>query len=47
MRSNARGLVQRGGLPGWLEEIEIAGVILFVMNGPYVPSTFPVPYRLP
>jgi hypothetical protein len=38
MRPKARGLTQNGGLPGWLEESDPAGVILYVMD---------VPYRLP
>ncbi len=43
MRPNARGLVQRGGPPGWLEESDPAGVILYVMDGPY---RLPLPYRV-
>jgi hypothetical protein len=35
MRPKARGLVQHGGPPGWLEESDTAGVILYVMDGPY------------
>ncbi len=34
VRPKARGLAQHGGPPGWLEESEPAGVILFVMDGP-------------
>jgi len=34
MRPKARGLAQHGGLPGWLEEGDLAGVILYVMDGP-------------
>jgi hypothetical protein len=34
-RPNARGLVQHGGPLGWLEESVPAGVILYVMDGPY------------
>jgi hypothetical protein len=30
-----RGLVQHGGSPGWLEESDPAGEILYVMDGPY------------
>jgi hypothetical protein len=33
MRSKARGLAQHGGPPGWLEESDPAGVILYVMDG--------------
>ncbi len=42
MRSKARGLVQHGGLPGWLEESDPEGAILYVMDGPY---RLPFPYR--
>jgi hypothetical protein len=35
MRPKARGLVQHGSLPSWLEESDLAGVILYVMDGPY------------
>jgi hypothetical protein len=35
MRLKARGLAQHGGPPGWLEESDPAGVILYVMEGPY------------
>ncbi len=34
MRPKARGLVQHGGPPGWLEESDQAGVILNVMDWP-------------
>jgi hypothetical protein len=34
MRPKARGLAQHGGPPGWLEESDPAGVILYVMDGP-------------
>jgi hypothetical protein len=34
MRPRARGLAQHGGPPGWLEESELAGVILYVMDRP-------------
>ncbi len=30
-----RGLAQHGGPPGWLEESDPTGVILYVMDGPY------------
>ncbi len=30
-----RGLAQHGGLPGRLEESDPAGVILYLMDGPY------------
>ncbi len=35
IRPKARGLAQNGGLPGWLEDSDPAGVILYVMDGPY------------
>jgi hypothetical protein len=35
MRPKARGVTQHGGLPGWLEESDPAGAILYVMDGPY------------
>jgi hypothetical protein len=35
MRPRARGLAQHGGPPGWLEESDPAGSILYVMDGPY------------
>jgi hypothetical protein len=35
MRPKARGLVQHGDPPFWLEESGPAGVILYVMDGPY------------
>ncbi len=41
MMPKARGLVRHGGLPGWLEESDPAGVILYVMVGPYY-LPFPV-----
>jgi hypothetical protein len=41
MRSKARGLAQNGGPPGWMEESDPAGVILYVMDGPYC---LPFPY---
>jgi hypothetical protein len=36
MRPKARGLAQHGGSPSWLEENDPAGVILYVMDGPYL-----------
>ena len=42
MKPKARGLVQHGGPPGWLEVSDPASVILYVMNGPY---RLPFPYR--
>jgi hypothetical protein len=45
MNPNARELVQHGGPPGWLEESDPAGVILYVMD--CVPPAFSVQYRLP
>jgi len=44
MRSKARGLAQHVGPPGWLEESDPAGVILYAIDGPYRP---PFPYRIP
>ncbi len=41
MRPKARGMVQHGGPPGWLEESEPAGVIFYVMDGLY---RLPFPY---
>jgi hypothetical protein len=38
MRPKASGLVQHGGLPGWLEESESAGSDFYVMDGPYHPN---------
>ncbi len=38
-----RWLAQHGGPPGWLDEIDTAGVILYVMDGPY---RLPFPYRI-
>ncbi len=35
MWPQARGLAKHGGPPGWLEEGDPAGVILYVMDGPY------------
>jgi hypothetical protein len=40
MRPKARGLAQHGGPTGWLEDREPAGVILFVMDGPYTGCLF-------
>jgi hypothetical protein len=34
MRPKARGLAQHGGPPGYLEEIDPVGVMLYVMDGP-------------
>jgi hypothetical protein len=42
MRPKSRGLAQHGGPPGWLEESVLAGVILYVMDGPY---RLPFPYH--
>ncbi len=42
LRPKARGLVQNGGPTGWLEERDLAGVVLCVMDGPY---SLPFPYR--
>ncbi len=41
-KPKARGLAQHGGPPGRLEESDPAGVILYVMDGPY---RLPFPYR--
>ncbi len=42
MRPKARWLAQHGGPPGWLEGCDLAGVILYVMDGP---CRLPFPYR--
>jgi hypothetical protein len=43
MRPKARGLAQHGGPPGWQEESDPAGVILYMIDGPYCLScTVPV-----
>jgi hypothetical protein len=42
MRPTARGLAQHGFPPGWLEERDPAGMIFYVMDGPY---RLPFPYR--
>jgi hypothetical protein len=42
MRAKARGMVPHGGPPGWLEESDPAGVILYVMDGP---DRLPLQYR--
>ncbi len=47
MRPKTRGLAQHGGPPGWLEESDPAGVILYVMDCMAVPLAFSIPYRLP
>jgi hypothetical protein len=46
MRPKARGLAQHGGPPGRLEESGPAGVILYVMDGPYRPPFPTVPVAL-
>jgi hypothetical protein len=43
VRPKARGLAQHGGPPGWLEESDPAGVILYVMDEPY---RLPFPYLI-
>jgi hypothetical protein len=35
MMPKARELAQHGGLPGWLEESDPAGVILYLKDRPY------------
>jgi hypothetical protein len=35
MRPKARELAQHGGLPDWLEKSVPAGVIFYLMDGPY------------
>jgi len=40
MSPKARGLAQHGGLPGWLEESEPAGIILYLMDGLYTAYLF-------
>ncbi len=42
----ARGLAQHGSTPGWLDESDLAGVILYVLDGTYH-LPFPNPNRLP
>jgi hypothetical protein len=42
MGPKARVLAKPDGPPGWLEESDPAGVILYVMDGPY---RLPFPYR--
>ncbi len=42
MRLKARGLAQNGGPPGWMEESDPTGVILYMMDCPYRPP-FPYP----
>ena len=42
MRPKARELAQYGDLPGWLEESDPAGVILYVRDGLY---RLPFPYQ--
>ncbi len=47
MRPKARGLAQHGGPPARLEESDPAGVILYVMDGPYrLPFLYTVPVAL-
>jgi hypothetical protein len=47
MRPKARGLAQHGGPPGWLEESDPAGMILYVVDGPYrLPFTYCSSYTL-
>ncbi len=45
-RPKARGLAQHGGPPGWLEESNQAGVILYVIARA-VPPAFSILHRLP
>jgi hypothetical protein len=40
--SGSRVLAQHGDQPGWLEENDPAGVILYMVDGPY---RLPFPYR--
>ncbi len=35
-------MVQHGGPPGWVEESDPAGVIFYVLDGPYRLPTAPV-----
>ncbi len=42
MRTKARGLAQYDSPSGWLKESDPAGVILYVMDGPYC---LPFPYH--
>jgi hypothetical protein len=46
MRSKVRELVQHGGPPGWLEGSDPAGVIWYVMYGPYHSLFLTVPVAL-
>ncbi len=46
MRPKARGLAQHGGPPGWVEESDLAGLILSVMDGPNRPPYRTVPVAL-
>ncbi len=39
-------LAQHGGPPGWLEESDPAGVILYVMDGPSTHLPFLLPLAL-
>jgi hypothetical protein len=41
MRPKARWLAQHNGPPGWVDQIDPAGVILYLMEGPYC---LPFPY---
>jgi hypothetical protein len=47
MRPKARGLALHGSPPGYLEESNLAGVILYMMDGPNEMPAFPFPYWLP
>ncbi len=35
MSSKVRGLAKNGGMSGWLGESDPAGVIFYMMDGPY------------
>ncbi len=47
VRPKARGLAQHGGPPGWLEESNPSGVILYVMDGLYACLFRTVPVAQP
>jgi hypothetical protein len=47
MWPKARGLAQHGGPPGWLEENDPTGMILYVMDGPYsLPFLYSIGFSL-
>ncbi len=46
MRPKAREVAQHGGPPGWLEESDPAGVILYMMDGLYLLPFRTIPVAL-